>query len=102
MPTRSRFFLSVNRNAAFSTVGSASSTPRIAFNTRAQSSADRAIGPILSNVQQSAIAPARLTLPKEGRRPVVPQTLDGETMDPNVSLPTANGTRPAATAEAEP
>ena len=48
------------------------------------------------------MAPARLTLPKVGRRPVTPQRVLGETIEPQVSVPRANGTRPAATAAAEP
>ena len=42
-------------------VGSAASEPAIASSTTAQSSALRAIGPILSSVHESAIAPCRLT-----------------------------------------
>src|SRR5690606_9652191 len=50
----------------------------------------------------SAMAPCLLTRPKLGRRPVVPHTVDGETMDPRVSEPMANGRAPAATAAALP
>src|SRR5208282_411871 len=67
-----------------------------------QSSADRAIGPSLSIVQHSAIAPVRATMPNVGRRPVTPQRVEGEEMDPKVSEPIANATHPAATALAEP
>ena len=48
---------------------SSASVPSIAEKTRAQSSADRAIGPTLSIVQESAITPCRLTRPNVGRRP---------------------------------
>ena len=34
--------------------------------------------------------------------PVAPHRVDGETIEPNVSVPSANGTRPAAVADAEP
>ena len=58
----------------------------------------RASGPSLSSVQQSAIAPCRLTRPYVGRSPVTPQKAAGERIEPQVSEPIANGTRPAATA----
>jgi hypothetical protein len=53
-------------------------------------------------VQQSAIAPCRLTLPYVGRNPVMPQNDAGVMMDPEVSEPMANGTSPAATAVPDP
>src|SRR5687768_16943409 len=67
-----------------------------------QSTALRAIGPILSSVHASAIAPWRLTAPYVGRRPVTPENAAGVTIDPEVSLPMANGTSPAATAAPGP
>src|SRR5690242_15453763 len=70
--------------------------------TMAQSSTARQMGPSLSIVQLRAIAPVRGTNPKVGRRPVAPQRVDGEEMDPNVSDPIAKATHPAATAEEEP
>src|SRR6266545_1707288 len=84
------------------TVRSALSGPTIASSTTAQSSALRAIGPILSSVQESAIAPWRLTSPYVGRRPVTPQYADGVPIEPEVSDPSAYGTRPAATAAPDP
>src|SRR2546428_2837490 len=66
------------------------------------SSAVRAIGPILSSVHESAIAPLRETRPYVGRRPVTPQYADGVPIEPDVSLPSAYGTSPAATAAAGP
>ncbi len=74
----------------------------MASNTSAQSSTVRQIGPILSMLQLSAIAPCRLTRPNVGRRPVQPQRVHGETIEPSVSVPMANPTRPAAVAAAEP
>src|SRR5678816_123866 len=68
----------------------------------ASSSALRQIGPALSRLQQSTIAPERLTEPNEGRRPVAPHRADGETIDPSVSVPIVKGNRPAATEAAEP
>src|SRR5688572_12464464 len=66
-------------------------------NTSAQSSAVRAIGPSLSIDHESAIAPARLTRPNVGRRPVTALRVQGDTMEPSVSEPIANGTSPAET-----
>ena len=40
--------------------------------------------------------------PKVGRRPVAPQRSDGATIDPRVSVPMLNPTRPAAVAEPDP
>jgi len=60
------------------------------------------MGPSLSMVQLSAIAPVRGTRPKVGRRPVSPQRVDGDEIDPSVSDPMAKGRQPAATADAEP
>src|SRR6056300_727343 len=68
----------------------------------AASSALLVIGPILSIDQTKAIAPSLLTLPKVGRNPVIPLTVEGEMIEPKVSVPNAKGTNPAATAEPEP
>src|SRR4051794_36770332 len=74
----------------------------MAPNTRAQSSMERAMGPILSMLHARAMQPCRLTLPKVGRSPDVPQTRQGETMLPSVSLPRVKPASPAAVALAEP
>src|SRR5712692_1655581 len=74
----------------------------MALKTRAQSSTVRHIGPILSIDQLNAIAPFLLTRPYVGLRPVVPHRVEGETIEPQVSVPIENATRPAAVAEAEP
>ena len=74
----------------------------MASNTSAQSSTLRQIGPILSMLQERAMAPARLTRPNVGRSPVLPHRVEGETMEPQVSVPMAKPTRPAAVAEDEP
>jgi hypothetical protein len=52
--------------------------------------------------QLSAIAPLRLTLPKVGLTPATPQRVLGETIEPRVSVPIENPTRPAEVADAEP
>src|SRR5262245_52130850 len=53
-------------------------------------------------LQERAIAPVRGTIPNVGRRPVAPQRVDGEEIDPSVSEPSENATHPAAVAEPEP
>src|SRR5262245_19343072 len=83
-------------------LGSRGSGPAIASSTRPQSSAVRPIGPTLSRLQERAIAPCRLTRPRVGRSPVTPQFAAGETIEPHVSDPSAKGTSPALTAEADP
>jgi len=74
----------------------------IAASTSAVSATLRHIGPILSSVQQSGMAPVRGTRPKVGRNPVTPQRNEGATMEPSVSVPRLKATRPAAVAEPEP
>src|ERR1039457_4339661 len=74
----------------------------MAWSTIAQSSAERQMGPILSTVQESAIARCRLTSPYVGRNPVTPQNALGVRIDPDVSDPSANVTRSAATAIPDP
>src|ERR1035438_5697561 len=90
------------RNSAGYTDASLPSGPWIASRTNAQSSTERAIGPSLSMVQLSAMAPVRGTKPKVGRSPVSPHRVEGDEMDPSVSEPIAKATQPAATALAEP
>src|SRR5262245_34198948 len=68
----------------------------------AQSSADRQMGPILSMLQLSAIAPVLLTRPNVGRRPDAPQRVDGETIEPSVSVPIEKATKPAIVPDADP
>src|SRR5688572_12778334 len=48
------------------------------------------------------MAPDFGTRPNVGRRPVVPQTVDGDEIEPSVSLPIEKPTRPAAVADAGP
>src|SRR5262245_32266662 len=84
------------------TARSSPSGPAIAPSTIAQSSTLLHIGPSLSSVQPAAITPWRLTRPNVGRSPMTPQRIDGERIEPPVSLPIANPTRPAAVAAPEP
>src|SRR5882757_1797478 len=74
----------------------------MALNTSAQSSTERHIGPSLSMLQDKAIAPVRGTSPKVGRKPVQPQRVDGEEIEPSVSEPMLKATHPAAVADAGP
>src|ERR1041384_2436898 len=74
----------------------------MALKTSAQSSTLLHIGPILSIDQLKAIAPVLLTRPYVGLSPVTPHRVDGETIDPHVSVPMANPTSPADVAEADP
>ena len=60
------------------------------------------MGPALSKLQQRTIAPDLLIEPKLGRKPVAPQRVDGDTIDPCVSVPIAKGNNPAATDAADP
>jgi hypothetical protein len=53
-------------------------------------------------LQESAIAPVRGTNPNVGRSPVTPHRVDGEEIDPSVSVPMLNPTQPAAVADAGP
>src|SRR5258708_13588341 len=89
-------------NATSCTVRSCPSGPWIALSTIAQSSTARQSGPSLSMDHESAMAPVRGTKPKVGRRPVVPQRVDGEEMEPSVSDPIAKATHPEAASEAPP
>jgi hypothetical protein len=82
--------------------GSRGSRPWIAANTRRASSTVRVIGPTLSIVHDSAIAPWRLTRPNVGRSAEVAHTTEGDTIEPRVSVPIAKPTPPAAVAAAEP
>src|SRR6516165_3506560 len=74
----------------------------MALSTMAQSSTARQMGPSLSMVQERAMAPLRGTKPKVGRRPVVPQRVEGDEIEPSVSDPIAKATQPAEVAEADP
>src|SRR5215831_5780048 len=85
-------------SAALSAGSAAASTVRSA----AASATVVAIGPALSCASDSGTMPARLTRPRVGLRPTTPQALDGETIEPSVSVPTARGAKPADRPAAEP
>src|SRR5262245_2950553 len=60
------------------------------------------MGPSLSMLHDSAIAPWRLTRPNVGLSPVAPQRVQGDTIEPSVSVPIAKPTSPATVAAADP
>src|SRR5579885_537378 len=60
------------------------------------------MGPILSRLQLSAMNPCRLPRPSVGRKPVTPQMAEGSSIEPPVSVPIENPTRPAEVADAGP
>src|SRR5215831_17366452 len=78
------------------------SGPWIASNTSAQSSTLRQMGPSLSVVHESAMAPVRGTRPNVGRKPETPQVREGDVIEPLVSEPMLKATQPAAVADAGP
>ena len=68
----------------------------------AASATDVPIGPAVSCARDSGTMPDRLTSPRVGLMPTTPQALDGETIDPSVSVPMASGANPADRPAAEP
>src|SRR5215210_7578578 len=68
----------------------------------ASSSALLQIGPALSRLQHNTMAPLLLTVPNVGRNPVAPHRVEGETIDPSVSVPIVKGNKPATTEAADP
>src|SRR5260370_13321445 len=53
-------------------------------------------------VQLKPIAPYRLTRPYVGRSPTTPQVVEGEIMEPSVSVPSEKPTNPADVDAADP
>src|SRR3954462_5637799 len=102
MPSRKFRSEIFNSTGRVELVGSRSSCPAMMFKIAAQSSAERAIGPILSIEKHSAIAPARGTRPYVGRSPLTLQNAPGTVIEPHVSVPIANPTSPPPTAAPEP
>ena len=82
--------------------GSRASGPAIASNAAARSATRRANGPTWSNDHASGTTPARETRPNVGLSPNTPHSAAGTRIEPLVSVPSESGTRPAATAAAEP
>src|SRR5690606_31652976 len=80
---------------------SASGHVRI-FSRTARSATPQAIGPAVSMLCAIGRMPRREISPRVGLRPAMPQDEAGLTIDPSVSVPTASGPYPAATAAADP
>jgi hypothetical protein len=74
------------------------SRPAITLSTAAQSAADRAIGPTVSNENVMGMHPAVLTTPNVGFTAVIPLKAAGMRMLPRASVPSAAGIIRAATA----
>src|SRR5574341_1308372 len=78
------------------------SCPEIACRASAASSTQRASGPTWSSDQLKGMTPRRLTRPKVGFRPTMPQSEAGMRMLPPVSVPRAAKHWPEATEAPEP
>src|SRR5260221_10936868 len=85
-------------SAALSAGSGAASRERSA----AASATEAAMGPGVSCASDSGTMPARLTRQRVGLTPTTPQALDGDTIDPSVSVPMASGAKPADSPDAEP
>ena len=68
----------------------------------AASATDRLIGPAVSWAAEIGTMPAPGTVPSVGFMPTTPLTAAGEMIEPSVSVPTASGASPAATAAPDP
>src|SRR5882672_8735468 len=82
--------------------GSAISGPAIAANAAHASSTVSAKTDTQSSVRQAGTTPAVDSMPRLGFRPTVLPSPAGTRPEPAVSVPSANGTSPAATATPEP
>ena len=83
----------------------AETKPGIPERTSSKSAAsrtERAIGPGESCAALIGITPTRDTVPTVGFIPTQPFRDAGQTIEPSVSVPTANETKPAAIAEPDP
>src|SRR3954466_13938008 len=78
------------------------SGPAITAKAAQASSTVRANTDGQSRVRQAGTTPAVATAPRLGWRPTMLFKPAGTRPEPAVSVPSANGTRPAATATAEP
>src|SRR3954454_2039040 len=78
------------------------STPAIAASSAAASATVRVIGPAVSWLCAIGTMPMRLRSPTVGLMPTRPLLVDGETIEPSVSVPTAAAARFAAIAAPDP
>ncbi len=74
----------------------------IAASNAAASATDRAMGPAVSCVCEIGTIPSRLTSPTVGLTPTMPFMLEGQMIEPSVSVPTAAVQRLADTATPDP
>src|SRR6185295_5640571 len=88
--------------ASASAIGDRGSGPASALNISAASATLRAIGPSTLSVDQPVAAGHVGTRPGDGRRPTTWQKLAGLRSDPPMSLPSAIGSMPQASATAAP
>src|SRR5262245_6216732 len=82
--------------------GSDGSAPAIAPRSAAASATVRAIGPAVSWLCAIGTMPLRLTSPSVGLIPTRPLMVDGDTIEPSVSVPIAAAARLAAMAAPDP
>ncbi len=80
----------------------AKANPLTAWANQATSRTLLANRPTVSSDHEKHLMPDMGSIPKLGLKPVTPQYDAGRITDPPVCVPTANGTKPAATAAAEP
>src|SRR6185503_15301532 len=76
--------------------------PRSAASSAIRSATVVASGPTLSSDGASGRTLPRSTRASEGLKPAIPQNAAGTRIEPDVSVPIAHGTTPAATATAAP
>src|SRR6516225_939834 len=83
-------------------MGERRSNPARTLKKNAQSAAFRATGPSTLKVNHPSVAGGLGTRPGEGRIPTTLQKLGGLRSEPPISLPSASGTMPHASATAPP
>src|SRR5262245_52954116 len=103
-PSTSRSSLpAANRSPASpSAIGDRASGPAIALSNSATSATLRAIGPSTLSGDHDRRAGQVGTRPGDGRNPTTEQKLAGFRSDPPMSLPSASGSMPQASATAAP
>src|SRR5258708_2861219 len=92
----------MDRCAPAAVAGARGSAPTSAPSTAAASATVRPCGPTVSWLCETGTTPARLVRPTVGLMPTTPFALEGQTIEPSVSVPSATAHRLAETATAEP
>src|SRR3954463_8001448 len=85
-----------------SAIGTRGSAPASTDSCSATSATVRPIGPCTDSCDHPRVAGQVGTRPGVGRRPTTLQNAAGVRREPPLSLPSASGTRPAASAAADP